>query len=92
MLLAVMAAGGMFALSAGAGARESVSGQISFYGDIGNVVNRAYGRNPLLVRPSTPAAAVLPNLDSPSDAEPTAGRHELGRGAMAAVISSVSEI
>ena len=53
MLLAVMAAGGMLAVPAGAGPRESVPGQIAFYGDIGNVVNSAYRKNPLLVRPTT---------------------------------------
>ena len=53
MLLAVMAAGVMLGVPAGAGPRESVPGQIAFYGDIGNVVNSAYRMNPLLVRPST---------------------------------------
>lgn len=53
VLLAVIASGGMCAAPAEAGARHSVSHRISFYGDIGNVVNGAYRKNPLLVRPST---------------------------------------
>lgn len=53
MLMAVIAAGGMFEARAGAGSQKSVAAQISFYGDIGNVVNSANRKNPLLVRPST---------------------------------------
>ena len=49
----MMAAGGMLAVPAGAGPRDSVPGQIAFYGDIGNAVNSPFRENPLLVRPST---------------------------------------
>lgn len=52
MLLAVTASGGIFAAPAWADSRHSVSDQIAFYGDIGNAVNSAYRKNPLLVRPS----------------------------------------
>ncbi len=52
MLLAVTASGRIFAVPARADPRHAVSDQIAFYGDIGNAVNSAYRKNPLLVRPS----------------------------------------
>lgn len=41
---------GLFTAPAAAGGASSSARQISFYGDIGNIIN---SRNPLLVRPST---------------------------------------
>ncbi len=42
-----------FAMPAGARLRHSSSGRISFYSDLGNVINSPYRRNPLVTRPST---------------------------------------
>ena len=49
LLLVVAACGGMVKSPALAGSGSSGAGPISFYGDIGNIIN---SQNPLLVRPS----------------------------------------
>lgn len=53
LLLMAVAAGAMFAPPAAAGSRNSRSGRISFYGDIGSLIDSPYRENPLLVRFST---------------------------------------
>ena len=50
VLLSVAAFGGMVAIPALAGSVPPGASHISFYGDIGNMIN---SQNPLLVRPST---------------------------------------
>lgn len=49
-ILTTAASTGMVAMPANAGQHAPGSGQIAFYGDIGNIVSE---NNPLLVRPST---------------------------------------
>lgn len=53
LLLVAAAAAGILAPPADAGVRHSSADQIAFYGDIGNVINSPYRKNPLLIRPST---------------------------------------
>lgn len=50
LLLVVAASGGMVATPAVADSDSPGTGRISFYGDIGNIIN---SQNPLLVQPST---------------------------------------
>jgi len=49
----MLVSGAMVATPAVARSASLGTGRISFYGDIGNLINSPYRKNPLLVRPST---------------------------------------